>query len=433
MKRLLFVSALVLMVATSLQAAPVQKLPLVVTQPDGSRLELFATGDEYFNWLTDRDGFVVLRDPSNGWYVYAESEGGDWGPGELVVGQNDPTSSGLKPGLLPSKDEITTLRYDRSQKARELARSAPHIDLEAVSEISINNLTVMIRFQGEPEFGRSQAHYDSIFNLFAPDHASLASWYDEVSYGKVSIGTTFLPESAGGMVVSYEDSHPRDYYRVYNSTTNPTGYAGTAEKDARENTLLKNALEAVQSALPPELNLDNDSDGFVDALMFVIQGGVEGWAELLWPHQYWLYLENVTLNGARAYAYSFFIEDHLEVRREGVLCHEMYHAFGAPDIYHFSYDGLTPVGPWDMMGNTSLPPQHTSLYSKFAWVGWVDDIPWITASGTYTIHDITHPTGNGYRIAAPTRAVNTSWWSIETPAPASSSHRYRPAESSFRG
>jgi M6 family metalloprotease-like protein len=44
-------------------------------QPDGSVVELKMNGDMYDNWISDQDGYTVIRDSSTGGYVYAEEDG----------------------------------------------------------------------------------------------------------------------------------------------------------------------------------------------------------------------------------------------------------------------------------------------------------------------------------------------------------------------
>ncbi|MBQ7985790.1 MAG: hypothetical protein IJ304_00810, partial [Clostridia bacterium] len=55
-------------------AEPVSNLPTVVTQPDGEELNLFVSGDEYFNYLHDADGNLIIKDYDTGYYTYAEIE-----------------------------------------------------------------------------------------------------------------------------------------------------------------------------------------------------------------------------------------------------------------------------------------------------------------------------------------------------------------------
>ena len=48
------------------------------------------------------------------------------------------------------------------------------------------------------------------------------------------------------------------------------------------------------------------------------------------------------------YDYTFQPETQVNVK---TLCHEMFHALGAPDLYHYDDNGLniSPAGSWDLM------------------------------------------------------------------------------------
>ncbi|MCK5572062.1 MAG: hypothetical protein KAJ12_04850, partial [Bacteroidetes bacterium] len=41
-------------------AAPLSFVPQKLIQPDGSVLHCFASGDEFYNWLHDKDGFTIM-------------------------------------------------------------------------------------------------------------------------------------------------------------------------------------------------------------------------------------------------------------------------------------------------------------------------------------------------------------------------------------
>lgn len=60
MKKLLLTLISLLLVSLS-WAAKAWKMPLTVTQPDGSVLQAYQHGDEHFNWYTDKDGVILIR------------------------------------------------------------------------------------------------------------------------------------------------------------------------------------------------------------------------------------------------------------------------------------------------------------------------------------------------------------------------------------
>jgi PKD repeat protein len=145
------------------------------------------------------------------------------------------------------------------------------------------------------------------------------------------------------------------------------------------------------------LNIDGDNDGNVDNVCFIIKGSSGAWASLLWAHRWSLYSQTVYIYGKRVYDYTFQPETQVNVK---TLCHEMFHALGAPDLYHYSYDGFAPVGDWDLMESGF---GHMSAFMKYKYTNhtWINDIPEITSSGTYTLKPLTSPTNNCYKIVSP--------------------------------
>src|SRR5690606_37939226 len=99
---------------------------------------------------------------------------------------------------------------------------------------------------------------------------------------------------------------------------------------------------------PANLLIDGDDDGNIDNIVFVINGYNEGWSDLLWPHRWALFSQTATINGKRAWDYNVVFSQALGV---GVISHELFHSFGAPDLYHYTEFPYTPVGDWDLMAS----------------------------------------------------------------------------------
>ncbi len=133
--------------------------------------------------------------------------------------------------------------------------------------------------------------------------------------------------------------------------------------------------------------------------MFFVYGSADGWSDLLWPHRWVLYSQTATINGARVWDYNFQLSSWLGV---GVLCHEMFHSLGAPDLYHYyTNTSVHPAARWDVMNINMDPPQHMTTYMKMRYGDWIDEIPEITSNGTYTLNPVTSSTNNAYKIASP--------------------------------
>ncbi len=368
-------------------AAYLRNQPITDKQPDGTVLNLYASGDEFYNWVHDKEGYTIMLN-DKGWYVYAMQKGSDITQSSAIVGKDNPAASGIKPLVNKSPEEIGRIRRSGYQRTNSNGiGNAPHTG-------AINNIVIFIRFSDQTEYTHPISTYSSMFNGSTGN--TMQAYFNEASYNQLNVTSTFYP-IPGTIVVSWQDSHPRNYYRPYNVTTNTIGYQ-EADVMSREHTLLVNAVTAVRSAIPTTLNIDGDNDGNVDNVCFVIQGNTDGWNDLLWPHRWVLYSQTVTINTKRVYDYNFQLSGSMATEGVGVLCHEMFHSIGAPDLYHYIDDGNEPVGYWDIMEGNTNPPQHMSAYMKFKYGLWISSIPVINAAGTYSLNSLVNSTNNCYRI-----------------------------------
>ncbi len=399
-----------LLFLVSATGAPLRDVPVTVVQPDGTLLNCFASGDEYHNWLHDDLGYTIMQHPRSGYYVYAVVEAGRLAATPHIAGKSDPQSLGLSPRANIAPEAILQRRREY-QEAQTSASSLFKPDGSAYTAASnpgfMHNIVVFIRFEDENEFSESTEVYDSLFNNSTPNRVSLYNYYKEASYDRFSVTSTFYPIQSETSVISYRDIYPRAYYRPYNEETNPGGYDpdipmndinNTDGPTYREHNLFRRAIETIRSSIPTDLIIDASGNGRVDNISFIISGQPDGWNQLLWPHKWALWSQEVFIHDKRVWDYTLQLAGSIGV---GVVAHELFHSLGAPDLYHYSQDGLHPVGPWDIMAFTYQTPQHMSAYMKYRYGKWIDDIPEIVESGTYGLQPLTSPVGNCFKIQSP--------------------------------
>jgi len=386
-----FLIMLPLLLIGILFAAPLHYLPLDVLQPDGSAIKIYASGDEFHNWLHDANNFTIVTN-DEGWYVYARSDGDGVAPTENIAGIDTPRN--LQPGINLSKERIAA-KYARWESMRDYSTDrSPHTG-------QFNNIVIYIKFANDPEFSAPISLYDHMFNATANNANSMKNYFSAASYGQLNVDTSFYPAPNGEIVLSYTDINPRGYYQIY-SPSNPIGYNANDdnERTQREQQMLARAVAAVGPQIPTSVDIDGDDDGKVDNTCFIIQGAPNGWAELLWPHRWVLYAVTATIHGAQVWDFNFQLEYSLSSEGASVLSHEMFHSLGAPDLYRYNDSTITPIGSWDIMANNQNPPQHMSAWMKYRYGQWLPDPPLITESGTYTLSPVaSSATNNIYRIA----------------------------------
>lgn len=394
-KRTIFIFLIIIISYGLADAAYLRNMPATLIQPDGDIVKCFVSGDEFYHRYHDENDYTIVKNPQTGYWVYADFIGGEVTATNYVVGRTDPLTVSLSPGVAITDEEYYR-RYDSWFANKEIVL-APNTG-------TINNINIFIRFSDDSEFEIPRSHYDSLFNNSAPNTSSLSNYFDEVSYGQLAINTHFYPECGPDINLSYQDSLPRAYYQPFDSLDNPIGYTTDEERAFREHSLLRGAITFVTPEIPIGLEIDNDFDGFVDAVCFVVRDTTGSWGDLLWPHRWMLYSFDVYIHGAQVYDYAFELE---KASRVDILCHETFHVLGSPDLYHYSYANrnLHPIFEWGLMDSQPDPPPHMGAYMKFQYGGWLDSIPKIVIPGTYTLNPVTSDSNNAFIIPSPTSSI----------------------------
>lgn len=401
-------------------AAWLNSVPQTIVQPDGTVIECFATGDEFYNWLHDADGYTIIQNKETGYYNYATLAGDELVSSAYVVGQINPSVAGLTPWTNISGEQMKAKRtaFLKNQMPPKTQLPGYSNPKSTQNEGTLNNIVVYITFSDQTEFPQDTMTYWNMFNNDTPGYNSMINYYNFVSYEQLSLPSWFYPIPSGSTVISYQDIYPRSHFMPYNANTNPDGYTNQA---TAEHALLKRAVNYIEDEVPEDIDLDYDNDGYVDNMVFIVRGTTTAWSTLLWPHRWVLYSQTVYIHGKRVYDYNLQLETSLGSSGTGVLCHEMFHTLSAPDLYHYESAPYSAVGPWDIMEQDLNPPQSMGAYMKYRYGGWIDDIPEITECGTYTLNPVSESENNCFKIASPNS--NTDYFVVE----------YRVKEGTFEG
>ena len=383
--------------------AYIENFPVTVTNPDGEEIELLTSGDEFFNYLHDEYGNKIMQG-EDGYYRYAYQYGEDIFPGKIKVDKKKFKSKVHKKKIHIS-DSSYKKRADRMYDVPELKNTGDEDGKKSDGEISfspenssihlgtLNNITIFIRFADDNNtWNNSLSHYNGLLNGGRP---SVRNYFDEVSYGKVDVISHLYPTATNNTILSYQDIHNRNYFLPY-SSTNPEGYLST-ERTEREHSLLRRAIEAIRSQIPTSMDIDGNDDGRVDSVSFICKGNATGWGSILWGHRWALFSQTVTINGKRVWDYTFQPENQATWN---IISHELFHVFGAPDLYRYSGGGITPVGSWDLMASGR---GHMGAHMKWKYTQqrWLENIPIITKSGKYNLNPLTSPNNNVFAIMSP--------------------------------
>lgn len=429
MKRIIYAALFVLSIAflfcvisLHVYAAPLASFPIVIEQPNGEQIQCFANGDEYFNYITDENGNIIIKNDITGYYSYAYILDGEVLPGVIVdnnsetavLMQSDGTSS-LTIDTLPNtyidsiRNNNSILQSESISEDAELLESnnrldASHKTLDYHNK-TITNIVIFIDFNGSSFARKNISSYDEVFNTGVK---SMKNYFNEVSYGKTDINSVFCIAPESTQIVTYTSPNSRSYYKE----------ATGEERVSRQYELLSNAIgwAITNDYIPNNIDLDVNGDGLVDSITFILEGTIGTSSDsIFWPHQ-WNFCSlqgdepNIYYNDLEFGNFSVNLEHVLMYESTGGLyqtqsasvCHETLHmVFEMPDLY---YGYRTPrknnnaVGDWDIMCSSN--GAHMNSYYKHVYGKWID-MPEITETGRYTLNPVTQSDNNCFFIRSP--------------------------------
>ena len=182
----------ILFFTTLIFGAYLENVNVTLIQPNGSIVNCFATGDEFYIRLHDDENYTIVQDPVDGYFYYAYIDNGKLRATEYKIDEVNPSELFILPNLNISPDEY---KLRRIAKLKNMSRrDAPSFGI-------INNINIFIRFADEGEFSTPRYIYDEPFNDL--DGPSLYNYYLELSYDNLEIYTTHYPDCDMNTNVSY--------------------------------------------------------------------------------------------------------------------------------------------------------------------------------------------------------------------------------------
>ncbi len=349
-------------------------------QPDGARVTVFQRGDAFAHWLEDSAGHPLVETPEGVVYALLGADGA-LVPTTGRVGVADPVALNIPRGIVPTR--ASGLARPANPRAKPGLASAPALQggggAFATATGTVKNLVVLLRFSNHGPSGQnrtlpSQANVSTIMNAVGGDVAlaptgSVRDHYLETSYGQFTIDST---------VVGWIDVPNTETY-----------YAnGTSGLTSRTWELIIAGLNAADASID-FTQFDSDGDGKIDAITFLHSGYGAEWGgtdqygtasvNRMWSHKWeiptWTSAEGVTVQDYNI-SPGLWGTSGSGPGRIGVVCHELGHFFGMPDLY--DTDGSSQgIGNWCLMAGGSWGfdssqryPSHMSAWAKVK-LGWV--------------------------------------------------------------
>lgn len=265
---------------------------------------------------------------------------------------------------------------------------------------TFHNLVLLLKFANHVNRPLPpRKHYDLLYNSPSTSQeiiptGSVKTYFRTNSYGAFNVETTVL-----GWI---ELSHSESYY-----ANGDYGFVKLQEA-------IVEALEWVQDNGYDFNDFDSNGDGVVDGFGLLISGygaefagadcdGAEN-VNRIWSHKGgvdWTSSNNVTVD-------RYYVSSGLrnkcgsDIARMGVICHELGHYLGLPDLYDNTFEG-SGIGAFDVMSQSwgfdgsGVYPPLLSAWSKVS-VGWVTPTL-IEEDGTYELEN-SETSDEIYRIDA---------------------------------
>lgn len=362
-------------------------VPLERTQPDGTKITLYGTGDEFYGVLRDADKFTALLDPDTGYYVYAVKEGKELRPSQYKVGHDNPVALGLEPNVT---DDIEVVR----EKVRANKDACNYTLAHENTRSAWNNLVVYVNIYYDYNTGdvlpfqQTNSYFSGLFN---DNPASVRNFFLEESNNQESITSCFAPiQSVDSISCIHNIQYSSDYYQEYDWYYNPDGYIGFDQGWTRLTDFFSGVVNRLDNnSLAPAVNYDSDNDNYIDNITFVMVGEPDYPGKVLWPRSGTL--SSGTLYGKMARHFNLVFE----TGSLGTKCHEISHSIGFPDLYR--EDSYTsdyhPASYWDVMDEHGDIPPHSLVYMKYRYGGWrdlpallpINTVQSLTAISTYPL------------------------------------------------
>jgi M6 family metalloprotease-like protein len=431
--------AVVVFVTASVLAAPfAKKIPF--TQPDGTEIELWGEGDEFYAVFETLDGYTVVFDPQTKAYHYAQrsADGNNLISAGMEVGKHDPAALSLakhvriKPEAVKKQAFEEFQRWDQAMQVstRWKAMKGERRQAELAAEGQGGSSGLQPSPPGSTTTGTKVGLCLLIDFSDAPatvSQAEIVNFCNSDSYtgygNNGSVKKYYLDNSNNlltytNVVTIYIRAPQLKTY--YNDTTKGCG------QQAR--LLITDAI-AVMKALPdyntvilPTFNaLTVDGSNNAVAFNVFYAGGNGGvWTRGLWPHS-WMLASPLELSSGGKKVYRYQISNIGSTLEIGTFCHENGHMLcGFPDIYDYGYDSwggagffcLMDYGSWGGSPQGSNPVQICAYLKRAA--GWanVTDLPGGSLTTTATV--TAAPTAgynNYYRYRKP--GVSTEYFLVE--------------------
>ncbi|MED3542126.1 M6 family metalloprotease domain-containing protein [Bacillus toyonensis] len=351
----------VLYVQMNAFAAPAHDGIVKMKQPSGESFEGTLHGDEWFYWVSTKDGDVILQD-QKGYWNYAELTSDELkSTGKKYKIDKKPSMAVKENNLNKWITKYNPQAKKKQEHMNKLQKESPkNIDGTVTPVIGTKKLLVLLIGFTDVDIAYSDNDWSNKF--FSTNQKSVKNYYNEVSNGKVQItaaSEAYGTQNDGVVKIKLDYAHP-----------------STSGKSM--STVITDALAKADSQVNfASFDTNNDQvidskDGFyiVSFLAGNEQAAPGAPLPYIWAHQSYAPNTNhdgvtvsgmYTAQGEKQYGHMATI---------GIPAHELGHSFGLPDLYgdnnHVGSLSIMGNGSWNSLQGEDYgaTPGHMDAWSK---------------------------------------------------------------------
>lgn len=334
MKKLLLTLISLLLVSLS-WAAKAWKMPLTVTQPDGSVLQAYQHGDEHFNWYTDKDGVILIR-KADTFYIAHIDRYGKISSSNLLAHEKSQRQDAEKRAVAAQNRNLFFERAQQQIETRAMRREPVQVNSTFFPHTGSPKAIVILAQYKDTPFTLTNPRQS--FQQFLNGKGRPTDYGHGEGINKSSVQQYFKDMSFGQFTPQFD---------VYGPVTLPhelAYYGGTSADGSNEkfDELITDACRLMDDSLD-FANYDANGDSYVDLVYVVYSGYGQNMGapdETMWPKAGTIY-PSPSFDGKKIYRAGISNElignpkkpkDKM-ISGIGLFCHEFSHCMGLPDFY----------------------------------------------------------------------------------------------------
>lgn len=334
MKKLLLTWISLLLVSLS-WAAKAWKMPLTVTQPDGSVLQAYQHGDEHFNWYTDKDGVILIR-KADIFYIAHIDRYGKISSSNLLAHEKSQRQDAEKRAVAAQNRNLFFEKAQQRIETRAMRREPVQVDKTFFPHTGSPKAIVILAQYKDTPFTLTNPRQS--FQQFLNGEGRPVDYGHGENRNASSVKQYFKDMSFGKFTPQFD---------VYGPVTLPHNlayYGGTDSNGGGEkfSELITDACQLMDDSLN-FANYDANGDGYADLVYVIYSGYGQNMGapdDTMWPKAGWIY-STPSFDGKKIYRAGISNElignpkkpkDKM-ISGIGLFCHEFSHCMGLPDFY----------------------------------------------------------------------------------------------------